>query len=141
MKIDSLDALTWAEADAETVFFILDMQFGNRLLTLPKTSHIWLVDSALNTPIARQVWRDGRPHDSPELTTFTCLPACDLADFFESMLITINDHHGPSSSWGGYSTLIVVGLPITTTVEEILANDNLQISRVIEAGFIAKRIG
>jgi hypothetical protein len=69
------------------------------------------------------------------------LPSWNLADFFESMLITINDHHGPSSYWGGYSTLVVIGLNITLTIEEIVANDDLQISHILETGFIAKRIG
>jgi hypothetical protein len=140
MRIDSSDAAAWAAADAETVFFILDAQFGNQLLALPTTSAIWLVDSALNTPVAKQFWRTGHPAINAGQSTFTYSPSSDAADFFESMLITIHDHHGPSSHWGGYSTLIVVGLPITETVKEILANDNLQISCITESGFVAKRI-
>jgi hypothetical protein len=140
MENHSSSKAAWIEADAATVFFILDTQFGDQLLSLPKASPVWLIDSALNTPIVRGLWANAQTIDSQEITTFTCLPTWNLADFFESMLITIYEHHGPMSRENGYSALIVLGLPITPVIEEILANDNLEISRITEVGFMAKRL-
>jgi hypothetical protein len=56
------------------------------------------------------------------------------------MLLTIYEHHGPMSRENGYSALVVIGLPLTPVVEEILANDNLKISHKTETGFVAKRL-
>jgi hypothetical protein len=128
------------EADASTVFFVLDTLFGDQLLALPSDSPVWLIDSALNTPIVRGLWANPQSEYAQEVTTFTYLPTWDLADFFESMLLTIYEHHGPMSRENGYSALVVIGLPLTPVVEEILANDNLKISHKTETGFVAKRL-
>jgi len=140
MEDNSSGKAAWVEADAATVFFILDTQFGDQLLSLPSASPVWLVASALNTPIVREFRANTQTMGTQEVTTFTYLPTGDLASFFESMLITIYEHHGPMSRKNGYSALIVIGLPITPVIEEILANDNLEISRITENGFVAKRL-
>jgi hypothetical protein len=140
MKNNSSSKATWVEADASTVFFVLDTQFGDQLLALPSNSPVWLIDSPLNTPVARSIWADPQPVCAQDITTFTYLPTWNLADFFESMLLTIYEHHGPMSRENGYSALIMIGLPLTPVVEEILANDSLKISRTTKAGFVAKRL-
>jgi hypothetical protein len=130
----------WPEADAATIFLILDTQFGEQLLALPQSSAAWLINSALNILIARRLWADAQASGTPEITTFTYLPTWDLADFFESMLLTIEEHEGPLSRQSDYSTLIVLGLPATRVIEEIVANAGLRVSRITKAGFVAARL-
>jgi hypothetical protein len=138
MKPTSADAVAWAEADAQTVFLVLDTQFGERLLAMPATSPTWLVDSPLNTPVAQHLWQNTQSALPVEITTFKNLPTCDSLDFFESLLITIHEHHGPASQPHGYKTLIVIGLPFSAPVAEILANDGLQCYCLTTSGFVAK---
>jgi hypothetical protein len=133
------EAAAWAEADAATVVLVLDTQFGERLRALPAAAPAWVAASDLNTPVAHHIRRHSSRLPHAGLTTFTYLATCDLIDFFESLLITIHDHHGPSSQQHGYASLLVIGLPFGPQVAEILADNGLQLHCLTASGFVAKR--
>src|SRR3954463_12317750 len=96
-------------ASAYLVHIVVDPAFGERLATVPVGEPVWIIESALNTPVAHRLWAE-RPKDYRDGITTSVADADSVP---ESELIrildTVDEHHGEYSAEPPYSLLDVIG--------------------------------
>ncbi|WP_044002810.1 hypothetical protein [Hymenobacter swuensis] len=114
---------------------VLDLAFGDKLLLLHPAEPAWVVASVLNEPLVRQQWQASAPQPR-DITLFQPSTGLD----FESLLDTVNQHHGEDSHGPAYTSLTVFGLDATDPIVEILAGFAFHVAQTTRFGFIAHRI-
>jgi hypothetical protein len=122
------------------VFVIVDPEFGERLMSLPKDEPAWIMKSETNTPALIRLLRE-RPSSNhlTGITTFDrnleLTPEEELMD----LLWTIDLHHGEHSAKPPYSILQVNGCTPSADIRSALAEFGFGIESPSEDGFIAVR--
>src|SRR5690242_18027652 len=97
-----------------TVRIILDRDFGDRLIELDPSVPVWIVDSACNGDAVRRLRREDDVKGlRRDVTTFKYSESESNEELLISRLATIDLHHGPDSSSLPFTTLDVIGLPLT----------------------------
>lgn len=101
---------------------------------------VWIVDSPVNGPIARQ-HRKQFPADchSTSITVFKSTAGRLREDTFLDEFSTIDLHHGRYSSDPPYSQIEIFGAAPTPEIESALAEKGFVISAATGDGFIATR--
>lgn len=97
------------------VFFVLG-DFDGDLWSLSRVHHVWLVASAHNRSLAKDVWaRESKDHGETAgvmsgVTTFD--GSVDAVADFYALLGTIDQHHDEHSASEAWSSIHVRGLPL-----------------------------
>lgn len=113
------------------VYVILDPNFGGQLLTLPASEPVWIISSEVNTPVIKELWQ-AATKNGRNITSFQGTPEQELM----SLLITVHEHHGPSSQLPEYTQLTILGLSHEQLDADELADLGLIIMQSLPHGVI-----
>jgi hypothetical protein len=127
-------------AEPYKVRIVVDREFGERLLALPRGEPVWIVDSPANEPVVQQLWNDS-PDEShlTGITAFKDMEASSPEQMLIAELGAIELHHGPDSANPPFTLIEVLGTPLTDNTKNALIQygfDNFQENSI---GFIATR--
>ena len=102
---------------------VVDPSFGERLAQFPPGEPVWIVDSPINTPVARRL-RDERVGENSLTGITTFKPGSDASpeDELVAELDTIELHHGEYSADPPYSILEIFGCSASDRVRIALAD-------------------
>ncbi len=105
------------------VRLIVDRDFGERLSELPHEEPVWVVDSAVNTPVAHRLWRSERSGESSlaGITTFKDSSDSAPEDIAIGVLEMVDLHHGQYSADPPFSVLEIIGCEVSDRLREALA--------------------
>jgi hypothetical protein len=113
----------------QLVRVIVDSAFGERLAALSQDSPIWIVQSAVNTPVVQRLWQE----KVGEITSFVESNEGDAESDLIEILGTVDLHHPD------YTNIEVIGClpsePICTELEAL----GLQIISSNHEGFLAAK--
>ncbi len=101
---------------------MFDEQASRLLPPLAERCHVWLVDSEENTKAAQDYWKRsnlGEQGLAPGVTTFA-RKAEFPEEALDSVLELVEDHHGEWAQDPPVDEVLVVGLPSTDAVLEVL---------------------
>ena len=120
---------------------IVDTECGSRAGRVAADANVWLVESAENNVAARAHWRQASSPDEPargSLTTFKP-KGSSPEEWAEAIVHAIEDHHGMDSQVGPYSSLVVDGAKLSTSLR--LALEEVGFSQFTELpyGFAASK--
>jgi len=79
--------------DAETVGFVVDLQFGARLREIATRGHVWVIDSPMNRPIVEAIWSNLSKDGASPATIFDAVPGEDPTETVLRMVDTVDLHH------------------------------------------------
>jgi hypothetical protein len=122
------------------VYVVVDREFGERLTALGPGVPVWIVDTPINSAVAQRLWKE-RPNDNhlSGITTFRDWDSSTPEDLFVSELDMIDLHHGSHSSDPPYTTLEVLGTPLTERIKAALSEYGFTEFRGSSEGFLATR--
>ena len=100
---------------------------------------MWVIESALNTPVAHRLWTE-RPNDYRDgITTFAAASGSSPEAELIRILETVDEHHGEYSADPPYSLLAVIGCPPSEQVQSALAEFEFAVTEQTSDGFRAAR--
>jgi hypothetical protein len=124
------------------VYIVVDRSFGERLASLPQGVPIWIVDTPVNTPVARRLWKEREGTENPHLTGITTFHGSG-AIAPESILVdeldTIDLHHGSFSADPPYTQLEVFGARLCEETRTELSQYGFDEFEVTPDGFRCSR--
>jgi|ERR1700722_19991503 hypothetical protein len=122
------------------VYVIVDRQFGERLNELERGAPVWIVDTSVNMPVVRRLWKS-RPDDSHlnGITSFVDSQSSTPEQLFLNELYMIDLHHGIHSADPPYTALEVVGVDLTPRIKDELATYGFDEFQNNLVGFVARR--
>jgi hypothetical protein len=123
-----------------SVRVIVDPAYGERLRNLPADEPRWAVDSDINHPVIRALWREHAGMSGIDgVASFRHNPDAAPEDWLISMLRTIDLHHGEYSHNPPYSLLDVIGTPWSHRIQEELDELRFLEHEATAEGFVARR--
>ena len=122
------------------VILVLEPAYGNRLVPLASTGHVWVIDTPENRVAASGHWAQ-RPEHKVEygVTTFKSSGDATRLEMCLGILGTIGLHHGEYASNPPYSVLEVVGLPLTDEAQSAVEDFGFRSFESTTEGFRAAR--
>jgi hypothetical protein len=122
------------------VYVVVDRAFGEKLTLLARGTPVWIVDTSANGKVAKRLWAGTQEHDHLRgVTTFPDVPSSSAEELFLMELDTIDLHHGAHSSDPPYSSLEVIGTPLTERVKVTLGDYGFTECAETDRGFMASR--
>jgi hypothetical protein len=91
------------------VIVVVDRNFGERLVTLPEGTPVWIVDTPINSPVAHCLWKERKHNDLMGITIFQADSFISPEAILIGELDTIDLHHGSFSADPPYVQLEVYG--------------------------------
>jgi hypothetical protein len=92
------------------VTLIVDRFYGDKLGDLQVGKPVWIVDSTVNYPVIRDLWKQrGTLTHLTGITSFNDVPDNSPEDLAISMLDTIEEHHGFYSHKPPWNVLRIIG--------------------------------
>jgi hypothetical protein len=125
---------------ANKLTVIVDPAFGERLADRPADEPVWIVESEVNTPVVKRLWKTRSP--SSHLTGITLFQAAAGLSAEEELIAHLDDidlHHGEYSADPPYSVLEVIGCHPSDKVVIALGEFGFRITSATQAGFVACR--
>ena len=127
-------------AEAYRVFVVLDRDYGERLLELPRSGPVWIVDTPQNRAAAQNLWAVNPNRNHLEgATTFKAGQDCSNEETLINELDTIDLHHGSYSADPPYTVLEVIGVRLSDKLENELSRFGFNQFRATTEGFGAVR--
>jgi len=127
-------------AEAYRVFVVLDRDYGERLLELPRSGPVWIVDTPQNRAAAQNLWAVNPNRNHLEgVTTFKAGQDCSNEETLINELDTIDLHHGSYSADPPYTVLEVIGVRLSDKLENELSRFGFNQFRATTEGFGAVR--
>nr|WP_309694229.1 hypothetical protein [Armatimonas sp.] len=113
----------------QLVRVIVDPEFGERLASLAPDSPIWIVQSAVNTPVVQRLWQE----KVGEITSFVESNEGDAESDLIEILGTVDLHHAE------YTHIEIIGCLPSETIRTELEALGLQIISSNHEGFLAAK--
>lgn len=102
--------------EPHAVAIVLDIDFGERLVTLSRRMHVWIVGSLQNQPFVDRAWSESSEYSTTSgVTTFDRDGYHSEIALFSQILDTLDEHH---ASW---TDLHIYGIEPTYEVRAALA--------------------
>ncbi len=126
------------EQTEHRVAIVVDPSYAERIVSLARECHVWLVRSALNDPVVAALRQDhsGFSFDSG-VTTFNGEDTPEAS--FLSILGTVEEHHGEDSHNPPLSVIEVIGLEPSALVRDELHSYGFGHIEPSHHGFVARR--
>jgi hypothetical protein len=118
------------------VALVLDPEFGYRMIPLADLMPVWIVDTPTNREAAERA-RASRPPRA--VTTFLAPSEESRESWFIDILFVLTEHVGAFAEDSHYDSLFVVGLEPSDRVRAELALFGLDVTELIQNGFLARR--
>lgn len=113
------------------VALVLDPGYGEMLYGLAAEMPVWIIGSPTNLAVARHIWKQ-QPQPEHMVTTFE--PAA-----FESLMDSIELHHGHHSQTPPFQDLEVIGVTLTAELQQVLSDAGFTPAPASGRGFIVTR--
>ena len=130
----------------QKVYLVVDREFGERLVTLAQTGHVWAIASPANSPVIHTFWErsSGAPDDDPMgpgITSYLELEPGEAADRLCNRLVDeIDIHHGGTGAGQlTWSEIEVFGAPLTDALRSALEDIGGQTFVPTREGFVCRR--
>ena len=109
-------------ANPYKVYVVVDRNFGERLVELPPSVPVWIVDTPSNKPVAQRLWKE-RPNEThlTGITTFNDMESSSPEELLIEELDSIDLHHGAHSADPPYTVLEILGTRLTDRAKDALA--------------------
>jgi len=120
---------------------VLDETFGDRLLELSRTMHVWACASEPNRRGAERIWAEetsDKPWLESGVTTFQYDPN-DVSQSLFDVIELVEDHHGEYAHDPPWTTLEVFGAFPNRNLIDALQNVGVPRVETTETGFVAFR--
>lgn len=123
-----------------TIGLVLDGSFGERLLQVAATMHVWALDSALNRAVAERYWA-ANSDKTPErgITLFKQSGGFHSPEDVVPILDNIELHHGQDSHTPPVSTLEIFGCTARGPVIDALGVAGYVVTEASEDRLLATR--
>ena len=113
------------------VAVILDPDFGDELASLVNRMAVWVIDSALNTPVAERLWSDHPPDG--RVTTFAASSAQSPQDVIMGTLVDVDLHH---PDW---TTIYVIGCAPNQAISQFVQEFGGELMLIDQRSFLVTR--
>jgi hypothetical protein len=123
----------------QRVAVVLDPEFGDKLMELATSVHVWAVDSQANKAAADRYVRglkDRNPCEGEIKLTLTIFSREELDSGF---LETLEDHHGEYAQDPPWSEIEVFGGSLVKSTQELLEEWGFRDFEQTHQGFLAKK--
>jgi hypothetical protein len=126
-----------------TVHLVVAADFGERLWSLPAGEPAWVADTTTNHPVVQKIWAE---RQTPYVTYLTGITAFRVAedktpeDWLLGILRDVEIHHGEQSQSPPYSTLHVVGTPLSSRLRATLDETGFISYEDLSDGFVAHKL-
>lgn len=129
------------------VIVVLDPAFGDRIEEIAARGPVWVVESSINTPVIRDMWRT-QPHvDHREVGAITSCPVSDTEARVDNLLHVLADveiHHGSADGAelvfvDGFK-LEIVGVDLSREVLDGLREYGFHVFADTPDGFTAEKV-
>jgi len=123
----------------QKVIIVFDPEFGDRVIELARTAHVWVIDSPKNKLAAEhymeEIRKKGSPLDERGVTLTICYRSKLDSDFLE----TLEDHHGMYAQNLPWNEIEVIGASLDEQTEKLLKNCGFYWFERTSWGFKARR--
>ena len=125
---------------AREVLVVVDSEFGDRLRDAWHGQPVWITMSAANVPVVHALWANAPSSDHlTGITGFKHAEGTAPEDRFLTQLYMIDLHHGPYSTTTPYTTLTVIGTPLTEKIRTALSQLGFSTFQQRSDGFVTNR--
>lgn len=126
------------------VGLVVDRHFGERIRELARSFHLWVVESPVNTSVAREVWREeqARPSGDPlgsGVTTFQAGSDESPEDVCARLAGDLDEHHGGHAHTPGWTEIEVFGAALNPRLQQVFGDVGATSFEPTPSGFICKR--
>ena len=124
------------------VVLILTPHFGKRILNLAVQFHCWIVESVENVKFSDDLWKLIDVQSDPLESGITYFKPLSekREEICIDMIETIMDHHSEFNHNPGLNVFEVIGVKLTTKIEDEFIQFGFSEFEITEEGFIAKII-
>lgn len=120
---------------SKKVVLVLDMNFGEKILSFAKSMPVWVVESAEN-----QVAIDHARHNGITVTTFKLRDGELVEKACARIIQSLDDHYNEFSQEQGYSELECIGITLAKVSLRPFIELGFDTFSVTAFGFLAKKI-
>jgi hypothetical protein len=122
------------------VTLVFDPGYGEKLLQLANESHVWVIDSPINSVTALEYWVKN-PEYKVELgiTKFHVSENKTLSEICLSFLDAIDMHHNEDAVDLPYSVLEIIGLSFSDELKLAIEDLGFKRFETTDRGFLAMR--
>lgn len=126
------------------VSIVVDRDYGERILQLAKSSHVWVVDSLDNRPMVERFWREGRLNEKADpfdwgITMFEAESEESPQMSCARILWDVEDHHGKFSQEPPWLEIEVHGAPLDNRLRGLFLELGVVSFEGRSGGFIGRR--
>jgi len=126
------------------VGLVVDRGFGNRIPDLARTLHIWVVESAINTPVIQRFWATESSEPTadplgPGITSFKASETESADDACARIAGDVDEHHGEFAHDPAWSEIAVYGAKLTNRLREVFEELGATKFERTHEGFICRR--
>jgi hypothetical protein len=105
------------------VGLVVDREFGDRMVDLARSFHLWVVESPTNSGVVRRIWNaEARSHDDDALGSGVTSFEASESESPEEMSVRISgdldEHHGEFAHDPPWSEIEVYGATLTESVKQ-----------------------
>ncbi len=123
---------------------VVDRAYGDRLLELARTRHVWVVESPINTPIVRGYWNSSDAQtpldpEGPGITSFDAEECESPEETCTRIADDIDTHHGEYAHVPPWSDIAVIGVPLTEHLRHVFSGLGAVSFKALPNGFICTR--
>jgi hypothetical protein len=123
-----------------SVYVIVDRNFGDRLASLPIGVPVWIVGTPANTDVAHRLWKERPSEDHlTGITTFNISWDGSPEENLIDELDMIDLHHGIYSADPPYMRIEVIGTPVSEKIKLAFADYGFDEFSATSSGFLATR--
>ena len=108
------------------VGLVVDRSFGERIVELARSFHVWVVESPANVPFVRRFWESQLADSGP-------------ADICARIAETVDQHHGEFAHDPPWTELEVFGVELDAALQEVFKDLGATTFEPTPEGFVCRR--
>lgn len=126
------------------VGLVVDRTFGDRIPSLARSFHVWVVESPNNTQAIQQVWKSERPEPASDplgsgVTSFKASAQESPEEICIRIVGDIDEHHGEFAHDQPWSEIEVFGVKLSPRLQRVFAEFGAVSFEATPDGFICRR--
>jgi hypothetical protein len=118
------------------VGLVVDRSYGERLVELARSFHVWAVASPSNTPVIQRLWAEAT---SAGITSFKASEEESAEAMCARIADDIDEHHGELAHDPPWSEIAVYGVSLSERLREVFAELGATEFAPNEEGFVCRR--
>jgi hypothetical protein len=135
---------TAVRAQSYKVGIVVDRNYGDRILELASSFHLWAVESPSNTPTIQRFWAIAHPEPDadplgPGITSFKAPETESAEEMCARIAGDIDEHHGEFAHDPPWSEIAVYGVTLNGRLRDVFAELGATEFAPTQDGFICRR--